>query len=104
MKKSRIIIMLIGMAILICTTCYAKSKLVEPETVRLGIQDKDGNTALIYAIKGGNEEIIELLLKRPDIKIDMEDIAIKAKTNEKMDAVGEMRAIEANAIVSMIKI
>lgn len=30
-------------------------------------------------------------------------ISIKAKTNEKMDAVGEMLAIEANAVVLLIK-
>ena len=37
------------------------------------------------------------------LKIETEDIAIKAKTNEKMDAVGEKKAIEANAIVCLIK-
>ncbi len=37
------------------------------------------------------------------LKIETEDIAIKAKTNEKMDAVGEMKAIEANAVVCLIK-
>lgn len=36
-----------------------------------------------------------------DIKI--EDISIKAKTNEKMDAVGELKAIEANAVVILYK-
>lgn len=33
------------------------------------------------------------------LNIDNDMISIKAKTNEKMDAVGELRAIEANAIV-----
>ena len=33
------------------------------------------------------------------IGIDIEQISIKAKTNEKMDAVGEKKAIEANAVV-----
>lgn len=33
------------------------------------------------------------------LKIDTNVISVKAKTNEKMDAVGEMRAIEANAVV-----
>ena len=33
------------------------------------------------------------------LKIDEDLISIKAKTNEKMDAVGEMKAIEANAVV-----
>lgn len=37
------------------------------------------------------------------LKIDTDLISIKAKTNEKMDAVGEMRAIEANAIVMLVK-
>jgi len=30
-------------------------------------------------------------------------ISIKAKTNEKMDAVGELRAIEANSVVLLVK-
>lgn len=33
------------------------------------------------------------------LDIDVELVSIKAKTNEKMDAVGELRAIEANAAV-----
>lgn len=37
------------------------------------------------------------------LNIDEDLISIKAKTNEKMDAVGELRAIEANAIVMLIK-
>lgn len=36
------------------------------------------------------------------LDIDIEDIAIKAKTNEKMDAVGELKAIEASAVVSLL--
>ena len=35
--------------------------------------------------------------------IDRNDISIKAKTKEKLDAVGESRAIEANAVVMLIK-
>lgn len=35
------------------------------------------------------------------LKIDADLISIKAKTNEKMDAIGEGRAIEANAIVML---
>lgn len=35
--------------------------------------------------------------------IDIDSLSIKAKTNEKMDAVGEMKAIEANAVVSLSK-
>lgn len=35
------------------------------------------------------------------LKINTDLISIKAKTNEKMDAVGEMRAIEANAVVML---
>lgn len=34
---------------------------------------------------------------------NIENISIKAKTNEKMDAVGEKRAIEANAVVILYK-
>jgi len=37
------------------------------------------------------------------LKIDADLISIKAKTNERMDAVGEMRAIEANAVVMLNK-
>lgn len=37
------------------------------------------------------------------LKIDTDLISIKAKTNEKMDAVGEMRAIEANAVVLLVR-
>ena len=37
------------------------------------------------------------------LELDIEDISIKAKTNEKLDAVGEMKAIEANSVVLMIK-
>ena len=37
------------------------------------------------------------------LEIEIGDIAIKAKTNEKMDAVGELKAIEANAVVMLIK-
>jgi len=36
------------------------------------------------------------------LEIDVNLISIKAKTNEKMDAVGEMRAIEANAVVLLV--
>lgn len=35
--------------------------------------------------------------------VDKENISIKAKTNEKMDAVGEKRAIEANAVVLLLR-
>jgi 2-C-methyl-D-erythritol 2,4-cyclodiphosphate synthase len=35
--------------------------------------------------------------------VNVENISIKAKTNEKMDAVGEKRAIEANAVVLLYK-
>jgi len=35
------------------------------------------------------------------LKIDRDLISIKAKTNEKMDAVGEMKAIEANAVIML---
>lgn len=37
------------------------------------------------------------------LDIDEDLISIKAKTNENMDAVGELRAIEANAVVMLIK-
>ena len=37
------------------------------------------------------------------LKIELSDISIKAKTKEKLDAVGESRAIEANASVLLIK-
>lgn len=37
------------------------------------------------------------------LKIEPNDISIKAKTKEKLDAVGESRAIEANAAVLLIK-
>ena len=37
------------------------------------------------------------------LEIDRNDISIKAKTKEKLDAVGESRAIEANASVLLIK-
>lgn len=37
------------------------------------------------------------------LKINEEQISIKAKTNEKMDAVGELKAIEANALVMLRK-
>lgn len=37
------------------------------------------------------------------LELDIEDISIKAKTNEKLDAVGEMKAIEANSVVLMFK-
>lgn len=37
------------------------------------------------------------------LKIDEDVISIKAKTNEKMDAVGEKLAIEANAVVMLVK-
>ena len=35
------------------------------------------------------------------LKIDPSDISIKAKTKEKLDAVGESKAIEANAVVML---
>lgn len=38
------------------------------------------------------------------LNIDTDSISIKAKTNEKMDAVGELRAIEANAVIMLAKI
>ncbi len=37
------------------------------------------------------------------LEIEENLISIKAKTNEKMDAVGEKRAIEANAVVMLRK-
>lgn len=37
------------------------------------------------------------------MKIPAENISVKAKTNEKMDAVGEKRAIEANAAAIIYK-
>lgn len=46
-------------------------------------------------------EMKQVLAKVLNISID--SISIKAKTNEKMDAVGEMRAIEANAVVMLAK-
>lgn len=36
------------------------------------------------------------------LKLDEDMLSIKAKTNEKMDAVGEKRAIEANAVAMLI--
>lgn len=38
------------------------------------------------------------------LNINEDMLSIKAKTNEKMDAVGELRAIEANAVVMLSKI
>ena len=35
--------------------------------------------------------------------LEADSVSIKAKTNEKMDAVGESRAIEANAVVILYK-
>lgn len=35
--------------------------------------------------------------------IDTDLISVKAKTNEKMDAVGNLEAIEANAVVMLVK-
>lgn len=46
-------------------------------------------------------EIKKVLSK--SLKISEDLISIKAKTNEKMDAVGELKAIEANAIATLIK-
>ena len=37
------------------------------------------------------------------LKIDYDNVSIKAKTNEKLDAVGQKLAIEANAVVLLIK-
>ena len=37
------------------------------------------------------------------IGTEIENISVKAKTNEKMDAVGEKKAIEANAVVILYK-
>ena len=37
------------------------------------------------------------------IDISIDNISVKAKTNEKMDAVGQKLAIEANAVVMLIK-
>ena len=38
------------------------------------------------------------------LELDIEDISIKAKTKEHVDAVGEKRAIEAQAVVTVYKI
>ena len=38
-----------------------------------------------------------------ELKIEENQISIKAKTNEKMDAVGHLEAIEANAVVLLVK-
>lgn len=37
------------------------------------------------------------------LKMDYDNVSIKAKTNEKLDAVGQKLAIEANAVVLLIK-
>ncbi len=37
------------------------------------------------------------------LEISLSDISIKAKTKEKLDAVGENRAIEANAVVLLVR-
>ena len=37
------------------------------------------------------------------LSIDIENISIKAKTKEALDAVGEMKAIEAQAVVLLVK-
>ena len=37
------------------------------------------------------------------LELDINDISIKAKTKEKLDAVGEKKAIEANAVVLIYK-
>lgn len=37
------------------------------------------------------------------LELNVEDISIKAKTKEHLDAVGEKRAIEANAVVTVFK-
>ena len=37
------------------------------------------------------------------LELDRNDISIKAKTKEKLDSVGESRAIEANASVLLLK-
>ena len=37
------------------------------------------------------------------LEIDIENISIKAKTKEKLDSVGELKAIEAQAVVMLIK-
>ena len=39
----------------------------------------------------------------PVLELNIEDISIKAKTKENLDAVGEKRAIEAQAVVLLIK-
>ena len=37
------------------------------------------------------------------LELDPNDISIKAKTKEKLDAVGESKAIESNAVVLLEK-
>lgn len=39
----------------------------------------------------------------PILELNLEDISIKAKTKENLDAVGEKKAIEAQAVVLLIK-
>lgn len=46
-------------------------------------------------------EMRKVLAQALEIEPDL--ISIKAKTNEKMDAAGEMRAIEANAITLLVR-
>lgn len=38
------------------------------------------------------------------LKLDLDRISIKAKTKEKMDAVGKELAIEANAVILLKKV
>jgi len=47
-------------------------------------------------------EMKKVLVKA--LGIEEGDISIKAKTNEKMDAVGELKAIEANAVVMLYSV
>ena len=44
----------------------------------------------------------EILAK--ELRLELNDISIKAKTKEKLDAVGESKAIEANAVVILERI
>ena len=44
----------------------------------------------------------EILAK--ELRLELNDISIKAKTKEKLDAVGESKAIEANAVVILDRI
>ena len=65
----------------------------------LGWTEVEGLTSTEWK---ASEDMVQTNTLAKVLKIELSNISIKAKTKEKLDAVGESKAIEANAVVLLV--